>query len=102
VKPDLETVKWIWNKKFSAVAGDAHAFEALPPRKDDGSFTGLQELVLHPYLLTGFGMPIGELWDLKALSEYTKETGKYSFMLTSAPLNHPGLVASPPNAVAIF
>ena len=47
-------------------------------------------------------MPIGELWDLKALSEYTKKTGRYSFLLTSAPLNHPGLVASPPNAIALF
>ena len=47
-------------------------------------------------------MPIGELWDLKELSTYCKKTGRYSFMLTSAPLNHPGLVASPPNALAIF
>jgi len=47
-------------------------------------------------------MPIGELWDLKELASYAKKTGRYSFMLTSAPLNHPGLVASPPNAIAIF
>ncbi len=47
-------------------------------------------------------MPIGELWDLKALSEYTKKVGRYSFLLTSVPLNHPGLVASPPNALALF
>lgn len=49
-----------------------------------------------------FGLPIGELWDLKELAAYCKKTGRYSFMLTSVPLNHPGLVASPPNALAIF
>lgn len=58
--------------------------------------------VLHQYFLSLFGMSIGELWDLKELSSYCKKTGRYSFMLTSAPLNHPGLVASPPNALAIF
>lgn len=59
-------------------------------------------LVLHQYFLSLFGLPIGELWDLKELSLYCAKTGRYSFMLTSAPLNHPGLVASPPNALAIF
>jgi hypothetical protein len=49
-----------------------------------------------------FGMSIGELWDLKALSEHCKKTGRYSFLLTSCPLNIPGLVGSPPNALAIF
>jgi len=31
-----ETVRWAWNRRFAAVAGDAHAFEALPPLKGDG------------------------------------------------------------------
>ena len=47
-------------------------------------------------------MPIGELWDLTRLSAYCREKKRYSFMLTSAPLNHPGLIASPPNALAIL
>ncbi|KAK0720248.1 hypothetical protein B0H67DRAFT_575447 [Lasiosphaeris hirsuta] len=97
-----ETARWVWNHRFAAVAGDAHAFEALPPVKPNGSPGEAFELVLHPYFLNMFGMPIGELWDLKALGEYCKKAGKYSFLLTSMPLNHPGLVASPPNAVAIF
>ena len=58
--------------------------------------------VLHHYLLSGFGMPIGELWDLTRLSAYCREKKRYSFMLTSAPLNHPGLIGSPPNALAIL
>ncbi|KAG8159309.1 hypothetical protein KVR01_010970 [Diaporthe batatas] len=97
-----DTAKWIWDKHFSAVAGDSQSFEAYPPIKPDGTEGGPQDLVLHQYLLSLFGMPIGELWDLKALSSYCKKTSRYSFMLTSAPLNHPGLIASPPNALAIF
>ncbi|KAK4148651.1 putative cyclase-domain-containing protein [Chaetomidium leptoderma] len=97
-----DTARWVWNHRFAAVAGDAHGFEALPALKPDGTPGDISDLVLHAWFLNQFGMPIGELWDLKALGEYTKKTGRYSFMLTSAPLNHPGLVASPPNALAVF
>ncbi|KAK4679488.1 hypothetical protein QC764_204600 [Podospora pseudoanserina] len=97
-----ETAKWFWNKRIAAVASDAHAFEALPPLKENGEVGAVSDLVLHKWFLNYFGTPIGELWDLKALGEYAKKKGKYSFLLTSAPLNHPGLVASPPNAIALF
>jgi hypothetical protein len=59
-------------------------------------------LVLHQYFLSLFGLNIGELWDLKALGEHCKKVGRYSFLLTSVPLNVPGGVGSPPNALAIF
>ncbi|KAH6641278.1 putative cyclase-domain-containing protein [Chaetomium tenue] len=97
-----DTARWVWNHRFAAVAGDAHGFEAIPALKPDGTPGGVSDLVLHPWFLNQFGMSIGELWDLKALGEYAKKTGRYSFLLTSAPLNHPGLVASPPNAIALF
>jgi hypothetical protein len=102
VHGSVETARWVWNHRLAAVAGDAHGFEALPPVNPDGTPAAMTELVLHSWFLNQFGMPIGELWDLKEVSEYAKKTGKYSFLLTSVPLNHPGLVASPPNAVAIF
>lgn len=98
----VSTVKWLWNNHFSAVAGDSLAFEALLPVKYDGTLGTPDESVLHPWLLSMFGMCIGELWDLKALSEHCKKTKRYSFLLTSAPLNMSGLVGSPPNALAIF
>ncbi|KAF9873910.1 hypothetical protein CkaCkLH20_08644 [Colletotrichum karsti] len=97
-----ETAKWFWNKHFSAAVSDTNSFEAFPPVHPDGSPAGYTDLVLHPYFLSLFGMPIGELWDLSRLSEYCKKTGRYSFMLTSAPMNVPCLVGSPPNAIAIF
>lgn len=119
-----ETARWLWNKRFAAVTGDSNSFEAFPPLKPDGSEGGMSDLgkqhlslslslysqddeltwsiVLHSYLLSLFGMPIGEIWDLQRLSEHCKKTKRYSFMLTSIPLNHPCLIASPPNAIAIF
>ena len=34
VDGSAETAKWVWNQHFSAVAGDAIAFETLPPLVD--------------------------------------------------------------------
>ena len=58
--------------------------------------------VLHQYFLALFGLNIGELWDLKALGETCKRLGRYEFLFTSIPLNVPGGIGSPPNALAIF
>lgn len=40
----VETARWIWNRRFSAVAGDAHGFEALPPLRPDGTTGSVSEL----------------------------------------------------------
>ena len=58
--------------------------------------------VLHQYFLSLMGMNIGELWDLKHLSETCAKLKRYSFLLTSVPLNVPGGIGSPPNALALF
>jgi hypothetical protein len=58
--------------------------------------------MLHPILLSGWGTPIGELFDLETLSETCKRLGRWSFFMMSAPLNYTGAVASPPNAIAVF
>jgi hypothetical protein len=62
----------------------------------------MSNLVLHQYFLSLFGLNIGELWDLKALSAQCKKLGRYTFLLTSVPLNVPSGIGSPPNALAIF
>ncbi|KAJ3513867.1 hypothetical protein NM208_g15124 [Fusarium decemcellulare] len=97
-----ETARWLWNKRFAAAASDSSSFEAFPPLKADGSVGGMKDLVLHTYMLSFFGMSIGEMWDLSRLAAYCKEMKRYSFMITSTPLNQPGLIGSPPNALAIF
>jgi Putative cyclase len=44
VEGSKEVAKWVWNHHFAAVAGDAIAFEVLPPKKADGSVGGIDEL----------------------------------------------------------
>jgi hypothetical protein len=97
VRGDVDMARWLWNSGFAAVAGDSPAFEVIPPIKGT-----INDLVIHQYCLAAFGMPIGELWDLKELSRTCKRVGRWSFLVTSAPLRVPGLVGSPPNALALF
>jgi kynurenine formamidase len=94
VKSCEETLKWIWEKQFAAVAGDMIAFEAVPFQST--------EHWLHEWLLAGWGMPIGELFDLERLAGECRRLKKWSFFFSSVPLNVPGGVASPPNGVAIL
>jgi hypothetical protein len=53
-------------------------------------------------LFADLGFLVGEIFDLEALAETCKELNRYSFFVTSMPLNMPGGVSSPPNAMAIF
>lgn len=103
VTGDKETAKWFWNQHFAAVAGDMIAFEHIPAiDPETGGEATVSGLQLHQWFLALFGMPIGELWDLKRLSETCKRLGRYSFLLSSSPLNVPGAIGSPPNAIAMF
>jgi kynurenine formamidase len=93
-----EVVEWCWANKFAAVASDTPSFERAPVMGAHHD----PEYVLHEWLLAGWGMLIGELFNLEKLAEKCKEVGRWSFFLSSVPLNVPGGVASPLNAVAIF
>lgn len=44
----------------------------------------------------------GELFDLEALARSCEELQRWTFFVTSVPLNMPGGVSSPPNIMAIF
>ncbi|OAP57931.1 hypothetical protein AYL99_08669 [Fonsecaea erecta] len=103
IEDTVEAVKWFWDQHFSAVAADNPGFEVMRPTKDGVDASGTTaDYVLHPNFLALLGLHIGELWDLKALSEYCQNTGRYTFMLTSMPLNFAGACGSPPNAMALF
>ncbi|KAI4860664.1 hypothetical protein F4820DRAFT_98777 [Hypoxylon rubiginosum] len=93
VEATADMLRWIWDTGFAAVAGDAISFEVYPP---------LGDFMLHDYLLAGWGMPIGEMFDLERLCEICKELGRWTFFFTAMPVNMPGGVSSPPNAQAIF
>ncbi len=92
--PAEEMAGWLWDQHVAAVAADNPALEVWPPRPETGDF-------MHWRLTPLLGMPIGELWDLDALAADCADDGAYEFLFTSAPLNVPGGVGSPPNAMAI-
>jgi hypothetical protein len=76
------------------MATDTPTFDALEFRREDGW--------AHQRLLALLGLAIGELWDLDQLAVTCRELGRYSFFLTSSPLNLPEGAGSPANAYAIF
>lgn len=79
VEAGEETLKWLWSLQPSAVAGDQPGFERCPlagPHHDP-------QFILHEWLLAGWGMPIGEMFDLEALSKECKKQGRYSFFVSS-------------------
>ena len=79
VKACEESLRWIWEKEFAAVAGDMPAFEALPFQS--------QTHWIHEWLLAGWGLPIGELFDLGRLAGECRRLKKWTFFFTSVPLN---------------
>ncbi|KAF2625401.1 hypothetical protein BU25DRAFT_423462 [Macroventuria anomochaeta] len=60
VEATQDVLRWVWDEGFTAVAGDSVAWEVFPPKP---------EPVLHECLLAGWGMPIGEMFDLEGLAE---------------------------------
>ena len=101
IEGSKDMARWLWDNHFAAVASDNVAVEAMPPIVD-GVEQPLTHLVLHQWCLSLFGLPLGELWYLKDLADQCRILGKYTFLLTSAPLNVPGAVGSPPNALALL
>lgn len=79
VEPSEELLEFLCNSKFAAVAGDSRSFEVWPCSNLDWH--------LHEWLLAGWGMPIGEFFDLEELSKICAATGRYTFFLASAPMN---------------
>ncbi|PLN75302.1 hypothetical protein BDW42DRAFT_41905 [Aspergillus taichungensis] len=93
VEGTTDVLRWLWDTGFAAIASDSISWEVYPPQAD---------VFLHEYVLAGWGMPIGELFDLEALARMCQEHQRWSFFVASIPLNMPGGVSSPPNIMAIF
>lgn len=105
VEGNEDMLRWIWDRGFAAVAGDAVSFEVYPKQESyPGPVDGetVPGLLMHEYLLAGWGMPVGEMFDLEELSRTCQKLGRWDFFVSSAPLNMPGGVSSPPNCLAIF
>ena len=90
-----EAIRWHWDGAFAAVASDTVAYEVWPSPRPAGDR-------MHEIFLSGWGMPIGESFDLEELADVCRKRQRWTFMFVSVPLNIPGGVASPPGAIAIF
>lgn len=110
LRPGTETARVLWNLHVAAAAADNPGFEVMPP----GSFVApadfpelradaerAEEWFVHASLLGKLGLPLGEFFDLDALAGACAADGRYTFLVTSAPLNLRAGVATPPNALAI-
>lgn len=109
VEQSEEVLQWIW-ENFSAVAGDQPSFECwrkclfvrASGFRTDRTTASQKDYLLHEVLLSGWGMPIGELFDCEKLAAHCQKLGRYSFFVVSEPCCVPGGVASPPNILALF
>lgn len=100
VKPTIEMIDWLHDCYFSAVGGDQPAFERWPPTQTSLIPPGVP--CLHEYLLSFWGVPIGEMLDLEKVSELAKKNNRWTFFVSSAPFRTVGGVASWVNGTAIF
>lgn len=82
VEATKETMRWMWDNRFAAIASDAMGFERGPatgPYNDP-------DVSIHQWALAGWGMPIGEMFDLEVLAEKCAERKRWTFFLCSVPL----------------
>jgi kynurenine formamidase len=93
-----EMARYLWDTHAMAVASDCPAVEVWPV---DHSPERFPFGMLHQVLLAQFGMGMGELWNLDPLAQWCESEGRHEVFLVSAPLNRPGGVGSPANAVAV-
>ncbi|HEY7294261.1 MAG TPA: cyclase family protein [Dehalococcoidia bacterium] len=90
--------RYVWESHASGWAADCPSLEAWPPQLAPEAWPfGF----LHNVLIGQFGLAIGELWWLEELAADCAADGVYEMFVTSAPLNSPGGIGSPPNALAI-
>jgi len=108
--PGTPTARLLWDLHIAAVAADNPAVELWPPaanltreerREARADPDRAHEVFLHYSLLPLLGLPLGELWDLGPLAGACAGDGRWTCLLTSAPLNLRAGVASPPNAIAM-
>ena len=90
--------EYLWDSHAAAIACDTYGVEVFPA---DRSTEGHPFGFLHNMLIGQFGMALGELWWLSDLASDCAADGVYEMFGVSAPMNAPGGIGSPANAVAI-
>lgn len=98
-------LQFIWESGFAAVAGDAPSFEMSPLVGQHNAPGGIWKGhswegemqgggLLHQWLLGGWGLMIGEMWDLEGLCEKAVELGRATCFVSSVPLKVSTLFSS--------
>ncbi|MEV8546500.1 cyclase family protein [Streptomyces sp. NPDC051572] len=93
LSPGAETAAYLWDSRCSAVAVDNPGVEVLPRNPD--------EPYLHARLIPMLGFPMGEFFAFDQLVRTCEHDDRYSCLFVSVPLNLPGGVGSPANAIVI-
>ena len=98
-----DLLAWLWDNHIALFATDTYAVEVLPPVTDSPFADTAPEDngMMHQELLAKLGVPMGELWNLTALTADSHSTGRWDAFVTVKPLHVVGGVGSPPNATAI-
>lgn len=79
LEPSRELLEFLWDTGVAAVCGDTRSLEVWPCAETQWH--------LHEILLAGWGMPIGELFDLEELSRVCAGERRWTFFMASAPMN---------------
>ena len=93
VHQDIRLLKWLWESKFAAVGGDSPGWEVFPVDPQ-------APFIFHEVLIAGWGCPIAELLWLEDLAAWCDQHSRWTFFLSSCPLNVFRGVASPANMMA--
>ena len=108
--PGEATARFLWDLHIAAIGADNPAVEIWPPGalldpkvvdEVQADPSRMHETFVHTLLLPMLGLPLGEMWNLEPLADDCASDGRYECFFSSAPLNLPAGVASPPNALAI-
>lgn len=91
--PGADMAEYLWDSGCSAVAVDNPGVEVLP--------RDTREPYLHARLIPMLGFPMGEFFSFGELGRACAADGRYSGFFVSVPLNIPGGVGSPANALVI-
>jgi kynurenine formamidase len=92
---DESLCRYLWDSRISAIGTDTYAVEALPGDPN------LPMAFMHRLLIGQLGMALGELWWTHDLAADCDGDGVHEMFFCSAPLNAPGGVGSPANAIVI-
>jgi kynurenine formamidase len=88
-----DVARFLWDSQAAAVAADNPTVEVAPGDHRIGS--------LHRRLIPMLGFAVSELLDLQRLAGLCAAENRWDFLFVASPLNMPGGVGSPANALAI-